>query len=168
MVWMNPPWPPPTRCGLNLLYAMACRWTPRRSCTCYLNWHTEAVPTVERIRVMRTSNWMVAAFLLITLSAVAQQTAGQSSSVPTAAPQQAAPEAPQPAADPAPAQTSANAAPSTLDQVVDRAVAREHALIQMLANRTPLVETYLQNLKNDSQLGPVPSGDHYYFGRLDM
>jgi len=80
---------------------------------------------------------MVAAFLLITLSAVAQQPAGQSSSEPTAAPPQAAP-----------AQTS-NAAPTTLDQVVERAVAREHALIQMLANRTPLVETYLQNLKND-------------------
>ncbi len=117
---------------------------------------------------MRTSKWMVAAFLLITLSAGAQQTAGQSSSVPTAAPPQAAPEAPQPAADPAPAQTSANVAPTTLEQVVDRAVGREHALIQMLANRTPLVETYLQNLRNDSQLGPVPSGDHYYFGRLDM
>ena len=102
---------------------------------------------------MRTCKWMVAAFLLITLSAVAQQ--------------QAAPGATQPAADPAPAQTS-NAAPTTLDQVVERAVAREHALIQMLANRTPLVETYLQNLKNDSELGPVPSGDHYYFGRLDM
>jgi len=104
---------------------------------------------------------MVAAFLLITLSAVAQQ----SSSDSTAAPQSAPPDAAQPAADPQPAAT---AAPTTLDQVVDRAVAREQALIKMLANRTPLVETYLQNMRNDTQLGPVPSGDHYYFGRLDM
>jgi hypothetical protein len=111
---------------------------------------------------------MVAAFLLITLSAVAQQTAGQSSSESTAAPQPAAPGTVPPAADPAPAQPSATAAPTTLDQVVDRAVAREHALIQMLGNRTPLVETYLQNMKNDPQLGPAPVGDHYYFGRLDM
>ncbi len=110
---------------------------------------------------MRTWKWMVAAFLLITLSAVAQQ----SSSDSTAAPQSAPPDAAQPAADPQPAAT---AAPTTLDQVVDRAVAREQALIKMLANRTPLVETYLQNMRNDTQLGPVPSGDHYYFGRLDM
>ncbi len=102
---------------------------------------------------MRTWKWMVAAFLLITLSAVAQQ----SSSDSTAAPQSAPPDAAQPAADPQPAAT---AAPTTLDQVVDRAVAREQALIKMLANRTPLVETYLQNMRNDTQLGPVPSGDH--------
>ena len=38
----------------------------------------------------------------------------------------------------------------------------------MLARRTPLVETYLQNMKNDPQLGPVPVSDHYYFGRIDM
>ena len=51
---------------------------------------------------------------------------------------------------------------------MDRAIAREHALIIMLAKRTPLVETYLQNMKNDPQLGPVPTSDHYYFGRIDM
>ena len=111
---------------------------------------------------MRTWNWMVTAFLLVTLSAAAQQTAGQSSSEPAAAP--AATQASQ-TADSAPATT---AAPTTLDQVVDRAVEREHALIKMLANRTPLVETYLQNMRNDPQLGPVPTSDHYYFGRLDM
>ncbi|MFZ0732390.1 MAG: M48 family metalloprotease, partial [Candidatus Sulfotelmatobacter sp.] len=30
------------------------------------------------------------------------------------------------------------------------------------------VETYLQNLTSDPQLGPVPSGDHYFLGRMDM
>jgi len=113
---------------------------------------------------MRTWNWKITAFLLIALSILAQ---GQSSSQPTAAPQQATPETSQPA-DPAAAQTSATATPTTLEQVVDRAVAREQALIKMLANRTPLVETYLQNMKNDPELGPVPTSDHYYFGRLDM
>jgi hypothetical protein len=111
---------------------------------------------------MRTWKWMVTAFLLAGLSAMAQQTAGQTSSEPTAAPQQAAPQTSQ-SADPASA-----SAPTTLNQVVDRAIAREHALIIMLAKRTPLVETYLQNMKNDPQLGPVPISDHYYFGRIDM
>jgi hypothetical protein len=55
-----------------------------------------------------------------------------------------------------------------MDQVVDRAIEREHALMQMLANRTPVVETYLQNLTADASLGPVPSEDHYFLGRMDM
>jgi hypothetical protein len=134
---------------------------------------------------MRITKWMVTAFLLITLGAVAQQTAGQSSSSqpptqpatatsaptqqPAAAPAQgnaaAAPTAPTPQAA---AQPQSTAAPTTLEQVVDRAIEREKALLEMLKNRTPLVETYLQNLKNDPQLGPMPKEDHYFLGRLDL
>ena len=115
---------------------------------------------------MRTSKWMVAASLLVAMSATAQQPTDQSAQPQTAAP------AAQPAS-PAPAQ--AQAAPqvpavpaTTMDQVVDRAIAREHALMTFLQSRTPLVETYLQNLKLDQQMGPSPSGDHYFLGRLDM
>jgi hypothetical protein len=114
---------------------------------------------------MRTCNWMVTGFLLVGLGAVAQPSAGQSSSKKTAAPQQAAPATSQPA-DPASAQPSG--APQTLEQVIDRAMAREHALIEMLRNRTPLVETYLQDLKNDPKTGPTPTNDQYFFGRIDM
>ncbi len=59
-------------------------------------------------------------------------------------------------------------APTTMDQVVTLFIQREHGLIKVLANRTPVVETYLQNLTSDPQLGPVPSEDHYFLGRLDM
>jgi hypothetical protein len=111
---------------------------------------------------MRICQWMITVSLLAPLSGLAQQTAAQPSSETTVA--QAAPAA-SPSAEPAAAATGA---PTTLEQVVDRAVAREHALIVMLGNRTPLVETYLQNLKNDPQSGPSPIGDHYYFGRIDM
>src|SRR3989442_8139794 len=55
-----------------------------------------------------------------------------------------------------------------MDQVVDRTIEREHGLMDFLKTRTPLVETYLQNLKLDPQLGPVPSQDHYFLGRIDM
>jgi hypothetical protein len=100
---------------------------------------------------MRNWKWMMTAVLMVPLSGWGQ----------------AAPGAPAaPATDPASAVPAGP--PTTLEQVIDRAVAREHALIQMLGNRTPLVETYLQNLKNDPQLGPVPTSDHYYFGRIDM
>jgi len=103
-------------------------------------------------------NWksIVAAFVLITLSAVAQQTAAPSSS--------STPQTTQPTTS----TTPAAAQPTTMDQVVDRTIEREHALMDFLKTRTPLVETYLQNLKLDPQLGPVPSQDHYFLGRIDM
>jgi Peptidase family M48 len=56
----------------------------------------------------------------------------------------------------------------TMDQVVDHAIARERALIEMLKTRTPLIETYLQDLKFDPERGPVPVQDHYFFGRMDL
>src|SRR3954447_15156904 len=62
-----------------------------------------------------------------------------------------------------------SSAPSpTMDKVVDRAVEREHALIKMLKSRTPIVETYLQDLKVVPQLGPAPMQDHYFLGRMEM
>jgi len=84
-----------------------------------------------------------------------------------------------PVAEAAPGQTSAAsiasqpktaqlAPPTTMDQVADRAIAREKALMAYLKDRTPLVETYLQNLKSDPALGAVPKEDHYFLGRMDM
>src|SRR5580658_5301011 len=69
---------------------------------------------------------------------------------------------------PEPTPPPAQPAPVTMDQVVNLFILREHGLIKMLSNRTPVVETYLQNLSADPQLGPVPSDDHYFLGRLDM
>ena len=140
---------------------------------------------------MRTWKWMLTASLLITLSAVAQQTTDQSASsnaVQASAAQASAMQtnaagsqtttAPAPTAQPAASQPTnpasgaatpaAMAPPTTMDEVVNRAIAREHALMDMLKTRTPLVETYLQNLKPDPKLGPVPSEDHYFLGRLDL
>jgi len=71
-----------------------------------------------------------------------------------------------PLAEPEP--PSVQPAPVTMDQVVNLFILREHGLMKMLAKRTPVVETYLQNLSSDPQLGPVPSDDHYFLGRLDM
>jgi hypothetical protein len=108
---------------------------------------------------MRTTNWMVLALLVLTMSAVAQQSAPETQySQPAATTQPAA----QPAAP------IAQAAPVTMDQVVDRVIEREKGLIKMLAPRTPVVETYLQNLAQDTALGPVPKDDRYFLGRMDL
>ncbi len=132
---------------------------------------------------MRTWNWMFTAALLVSLSAAAQQGAETQPSAQTTAPDathaaqpaqnSSAPAAAplvKPAATAAPAaqQTFGQPAPTTMDQVVDRFIQREHELIKELSNRTPLVETYLQNLKSDPQLGAIPSEDHYFLGRIDM
>jgi hypothetical protein len=101
-------------------------------------------------------------------------TAPAQASQPTAAqttpadPAQAAQPAQTQAAQPVPAAPAALPAPTTMDQVVNLFIEREHGLIKMLSNRTPVVETYLQNLTADPQLGPIPSEDHYFLGRLDM
>ena len=55
-----------------------------------------------------------------------------------------------------------------MDQVVDRFVLREKGLITMLQTRTPVIETYLQNLTLDPALGPVPQNDKYFLGRMDL
>ncbi len=86
---------------------------------------------------------------------------------PQAAPAPAAQSQAQQATAPAPT-PSALPLPTTMDQVVDRFIEREHGLMKALASRTPVVETYLQNLTADPQLGPVPSDDHYFLGRMDM
>jgi hypothetical protein len=134
---------------------------------------------------MRTTNWIVTAALLVALSAAAQKAANSQSPAPASAPdasqgsqssQQTAAAQPAPASQPADVQSAPAAqplpapapAPTTMEDVVNLFIQHEHGLIKMLANRTPIVETYLQNLALDPQLGPVPSEDHYFLGRMDM
>src|ERR1700735_4423828 len=109
---------------------------------------------------MCTSKWIFTAALLVSVSA-AQQASDSQSSAPPQAPQSQTSTAPVPTPSTLPP-------PTTMDQVVDRFIEREHGLMKMLSNRTPVVETYLQNLTADPQLGPVPSADHYFLGRMDM
>jgi len=119
-------------------------------------------------KVMSTMNWMVLALLAVTMTAVAQQSAS-------------APQNPQPVSATQPGQTGAPpsraqsgqaqtnlAPPTTVDQVVDRVIMREKDLVKFLSPRTPIVETYLQDLTQDPQLGPIPQNDHYFLGRMDL
>src|SRR5580658_4229387 len=54
---------------------------------------------------------------------------------------------------------------SALGQIVDRIVTTEQAEMNSLKPFTPLVETYIQNLRGDNNLGMVPAGDKYFLGR---
>ena len=109
---------------------------------------------------MRNRNLMVLAVLAFAMPAMAQQSASAPQNSQTAA-------APSAQTASAPAQTTL-APPTTMDQVVDRAIMREKDLIKFLSQRTPIVETYLQNLQQDPQLGPIPQDDRYFLGRMDL
>jgi hypothetical protein len=58
--------------------------------------------------------------------------------------------------------------PKTMDEVIDRVIANENKLDTQIKTFSPLVETYIQNLKADKDLGSVPAGDKYFLGRADF
>ncbi|HEU5453346.1 MAG TPA: M48 family metalloprotease [Terriglobales bacterium] len=64
--------------------------------------------------------------------------------------------------------TAADIPPSatTFDQAVDRMLAREQQLVKTMEQYSPLVETYIQNMRSDRDLGQTPASDNYYLGRL--
>jgi hypothetical protein len=57
---------------------------------------------------------------------------------------------------------------TTESQVVDKIVAQEQVEMQMLRQYSPLVETYIQNLRTDKRLGSVPESDRYFLGRAEL
>ena len=124
---------------------------------------------------MRTINGIVSTLLVVSLPAMAQQPA-QPSPPATETSQTTRPAAGEPASqttqptEPSSAQPNwhAQAPPTTMDQVVNRFIEREHNLMNMLQDRTPIVETYLQNVTPDPELGPIPKNDRYFLGRMDL
>ncbi len=55
---------------------------------------------------------------------------------------------------------------TAFDRVVDRVLAREAENTNALRTYSPLVETYLQNMRPDKELGLVPYGDQYFLTRV--
>src|SRR3984957_12834 len=68
----------------------------------------------------------------------------------------------------APVQNTASQTATSFNEVIDKVVEREHFFLAQMRHMHPMVETYLQNLKNDSQGNPEPVSDQYYLGRLDL
>jgi hypothetical protein len=95
--------------------------------------------------------------------------AGQDSTTspqPSASDSKTAP-APPPSTTPAPPEGLPSVAP-TLNDVIDRVVQREHYFMAQMRHMHPMVETYLQDLKNDANGNASPVKDQYFLGRLDM
>ena len=114
---------------------------------------------MNKVRVVLALTFVLSA----SLSVAAQDSASSpSSSAPD-------PKSAAPAATSAPAQTEPLPTPAlTLNDVIDRVVQREHYFMAQMRHLHPLVETYLQDLKNDPNGNPSPVKDQYFLGRLDM
>jgi hypothetical protein len=52
--------------------------------------------------------------------------------------------------------------------LVEKAIGREKVLIKSIQERTPLVETYIQNTRPDNKLYQVPISDVYMLSRVDF
>jgi Peptidase family M48 len=70
------------------------------------------------------------------------------------------------AAPPAPVPPQATA--KTMDEVIDRVITNENRLNNQIPKYRPLVETYIQNLRPDKDLGFTPAGDKYFLGRAQF
>jgi Peptidase family M48 len=112
------------------------------------------------MRIFRLGSLSYFLLLLTPFSALSRNAVAQESS----APQASIVEVP-------PAQSSGNLSsppPASFNDVMDRVVQREHLFVAQMRHMRPMVETYLQDFKNDKDDNPYPVKDQYYLGRLDM
>jgi peptidase M48-like protein len=72
------------------------------------------------------------------------------------------------AATPTPEPFPAQAQARTMEEVTDRVVKNENQMNNDVRKYSPLVETYIQNLRPDTELGYVPAGDKYFLGKADF
>jgi hypothetical protein len=54
---------------------------------------------------------------------------------------------------------------TTVNQAIDRIVVREHDEVAAIRRYNPIVETYIQDMKPDKEMGEVPARDHYFLGQ---
>src|SRR5579862_3985889 len=123
------------------------------------------------MRMVRTGSALLLFFLTCTFVLWAQDSSAPAGQSALGSPAVSAPEpiTPAPAAPTAaPAQVESAPPASTLNDVLDRVVQREHLFMAQMRHMHPMVETYLQDLKNDSNGDAIPIKDQYFLGRLDM
>ena len=56
----------------------------------------------------------------------------------------------------------------SIDEIADRVIERERAVVAQMQHLHPIAETYIQNLKSDKDSIVAPSSDQYFLGRLDL
>ena len=67
-----------------------------------------------------------------------------------------------------PPQTEVWASDPKFDMVVDKVSVQEGLFVKNLKEFTPMVETYIQNMRTDQDLGRVPISDEYFLGQIRL
>jgi len=117
------------------------------------------------MQIVRSGSMLVLLVLVSALGATAQDSpsAGQpAASLGPGSKTTAPPSAPAQSAESLPS------AALTLNDVLDHVVQREHLFMAQMRHMHPMIETYLQDLKNDHDGNTTPVKDQYFLGRLDM
>jgi len=117
------------------------------------------------MRIVRSGSGLLVGLLACSFLVAAQET--PSPSAQSALDNKTAPATP-PTASPAQPSEGAPSSALTLNDVMDRVVQREHYFTAQMRHMHPMVETYLQNLKEDGSGNTEPVKDEYFLGRLDM
>jgi len=57
---------------------------------------------------------------------------------------------------------------TTANQAVDQIIAREHGEVAIIQRYKPIIETYIQDVKPDSEMGLAPVRDHYFLTQAEL
>ena len=57
---------------------------------------------------------------------------------------------------------------TTVNQAIDRMIAREHDENATVRRYNPIIETYIQDMKPDPEMGSIPVKDHYFLGQANL
>ncbi len=66
------------------------------------------------------------------------------------------------------AESSSSAQVTTVSDAINRIIAREHEEDATIRRYDPVIETYVQEMRPDKELGSVPVSDHYFLGQADL
>src|SRR5215471_1880587 len=106
--------------------------------------------------MMRFVSRVLILFIMTSLTVAAQQQLNENPSQPATANQPASDIPSQPAKQD----------PTQVSVIADYVFAQEARLVESMHHYTPLVETYIQNLKADPDFVTVPGSDRYFLGRF--
>lgn len=118
------------------------------------------------MRIIGSGSIAAVVLLAFVVPSFAQETPSSSAQQAVSPANGQSPAADAPASAPGPEAPASSAV--TLNDVLDRVVQREHLFMAQMRHMHPMVETYLQDLKNDSAGNAIPENDKYFLGRLDM
>jgi hypothetical protein len=102
-------------------------------------------------------NWISLSLAVLLGTALAAGTAAQAQQ------EQAAPAQAQPQAE-----SSSSAPVTTVNEAINRVIAREHEEDATIRRYDPIIETYIQEMRPDKEMGSVPVRDDYFLGQANL